>query len=584
MFYDWASLRIDTRGRASGEVKTLCPNCSSNRKHNHDRCLSVNVEKGIYNCHNGCGFSGKADRTDKPKIYFNVWQKPAKVYGKPKYQPQEAPPADKLLTWFASRGIPADIVRRHKIERRQVWMPQTNKDEAAICFPYFRDGEVVNVKYRDAAKNFRLEKDAELCLYGLDDIRGHKFIILTEGEIDKLSCEVAGFPNALSVPNGANTNLDCMANDEALLADIERVILAGDGDAAGEQLTQALITRFGRDRCWRVEWPEGCKDANDVLVKHGVEALAMCLEGARPVPIEGVFEVEDLRDEVAYLYNHGRSTGVDPGWKNVFEFYRPRLGDWTAVLSIPGAGKTSFLAALMVNLAWLHDWRFAVFPAENLPAAEYVSMLLEIYTGKPFNEGPTPRMTRQERDEALDWVHDHFVIFDPGEDECDLDRILGIARAYCLRRGIKGLVIDPWNELDHKQPVGQTQTQYIGASLRKIRRFSKAHSVHTWVVVHPTKLQKDKEGQYPVPTLYDADGSAHWRNKCDNGIVLYRHYGDDLKPLEVHFQKIRWRWCGKIGRADLYFDTVSGRYSPQRGVWDLPEMSEQVEQVKGVAA
>lgn len=570
MFYDWASLRIDTRGRASGDVKTLCPQCSANRKHKRDRCLSVNVSEGVFNCHH-CGWAGKAERADRPKMYFNVWQKPARSYVKPDYQPQSVEPPNRLLEWFARRGIPADVVKRHQIEARGVWMPQTNKPERVICFPYFRDGEVVNVKYRDAAKHFRMEKDAELCLYGLDDIIDFNTVIITEGEIDKLSCEVAGFPNTVSVPNGAGTNLDCLAGDEDTLATVSKVILAGDADKAGEELMQALIARFGRDRCWRVEWPVDCKDANDVLVKYGPEALALCIEGARPVPIEGVFEIEDIRDEVEYLYENGRPTGVDPGWANLREFYRPRLGDWTAVLSIPGAGKTSFIAALMVNLAQLHSWRFAVFPAENLPAAEYVSILLELYVGKPFNEGPNERMTPQERDKALDWVQEHFIIFDPGEDGCDLDRILSIARAYCLRRGIKGLVIDPWNELDHRQPPQMTKTDYIGLSLQKVRRFAKSHNCHVWISVHPTKLQKDKEGQYPVPTLYDADGSANWRNKCDAGLVLYRHYGDENKPTEIHVQKIRWRWCGKLGKADLYFDKLTGRYSETPNSWRISE-------------
>ena len=581
MFYDWATLRIDTRGRASGEVKTLCPMCSASRKHKRDKCLSVNLSEGVYKCHNNCGFAGKAERVDKPKMYFNVWERRPRSYTKPAYRPLEAAqPADKLLAWFASRGIPAEVVSRHRIEAREVWMPQTNKNERAICFPYFRDGEVVNVKYRDAAKNFRMEKDAELCLYGLDDIRDCAVIIVTEGEIDKLSLEVAGFTNAVSVPNGAGTNLDCLAADDDTLADVVKVVLAGDADKAGEELTQSLIARFGRDRCYRVEWPEDCKDANDVLVKHGAEALAMCIEGARAVPIEGVFEVEDIRSEVEYLYENGRPSGVDPGWDNLRQFYRPRLGDWTAVLAIPGAGKTSFEAALAVNLAGLHGWRFLVFPAENLPAAEYVSILLEIYVGKPFNEGPHERMTVAERDEALDWIQEHFIICDPGDEECDLDRILTIARAYCLRRGINGLIIDPWNELDHAQPSHQTQTQYIGSSLRKIRRFAKTHNCHVWVTVHPTKMQKDKEGDYPVPTLYDADGSAHWRNKCDAGLVLYRHYSDNTKPLEIYIQKIRWRWCGKLGRADLYFDELTGRYSQTPKAWPIPG---QAEQAKGAA-
>jgi twinkle protein len=323
-----------------------------------------------------------------------------------------------------------------------------------------------------------------------------------------------------------------------------------------------------------VEWTFPCKDANQVLITHGKEKLRECIENAKPIPIEGAFEINDIRDEVFALYDNGTPNGVHPGWDKLNEFYRPRLGSWTAVIAMPGSGKTAWMAALMVNLAARHNWKFAVFPAENLPAAEYASMLAEIYIGLPFSKGPTERMGRADLSEALDWLQDHFVILNPVDAERDLDSLISIGKAYCFRRGINGFVIDPWNELDHLQPPHQTETQYVAQSLIRIRQFAKSYNVHVWVVVHPTKLAKDKEGNYPVPTLYDASGSAHWRNKCDYGISLYRHFDDDAKPTEVHIQKVRWKWCGKLGMAELYFDKLSGRYSETPNVYGVPTYSD----------
>ncbi len=573
MLFDWEGLGINRRGRFQGEIKTLCPKCSHTRKHKRDLSLSANLTTGLYKCHNGCGFQGTAAQTKGGRMA--IWERPRKVYTKPKYKPapEPAPEEAPIFQWFKNRAIPAELVKEYKIETRIAWMPQSEKEERAIAFPYFRNGELINVKYRTKEKWFKMESGAELMLYGVDDLKDCDTALICEGEIDKLSLHVAGYPNTVSVPNGNQTNLDCLAGDEGALARLNKIILATDNDAAGQILAENLIARFGRDRCWRVEWPDGCKDANDVLRQHGPEALAICIESAKAVPIEGVFEVEDCRDEVKRLYEQGRPTGFATGWDSLTELYRPRLGDMTVLLAIPGAGKTSWMAALMVNMARLHGWVFAVFPAENLPAAEYISMLLEIYTGKPFNgsdQGPE-RMTPQEREDGLDWLQRHFIILDPGDDDCDLDRLLDLARTYCLRRGIKGLVIDPWNELDHKQPSNQTQTQYISSSLRKIRRFSKSFNIHTFIIVHPTKLTKDKEGNYPVPTLYDADGSAAWRNKCDAGIVLWRNYANDLAPIDVLIQKIRWRWAGRLGKAQLWFDRWSGRYGEQPFVWSLPD-------------
>lgn len=565
--FDWQSLGINTHGRHRGQIKTLCPECSRDRKKKREKCLSVNLDEGVYNCHN-CGWQGRADEINAYRPQH--WERPRKVYVKPQYEPKTEQPSDKFFEWFASRGIPAEIVLRHKIERRTAWMPQTGKDEPVIAFPYFRDGEVINVKYRTANKDFRMEKDAELCLYGLDDIEDHETLIWVEGEMDKLAVEVAEFPNCVSVPNGADTNLDCLANDEERLRHVKRCIIAVDNDEPGKKLEAALVARLGRDRAYIVEWPFPCKDANEVLMMHGKDMLRQCIESAKPIPIEGAFEINDIRDEVFALYDNGTPNGVHPGWDNLNEFYRPRLGNWTAVIAMPGSGKTAWIAALMINLAVKHNWKFTVFPPENLPAAEFASMLSEIYLGLPFSKGPSTRMTRNELGHALDWLHEHFIILNPADDERDLDSLIEMAKAYCVRRGIQGFVIDPWNELDHLQPQHQTETQYIAQSLIKIRRFAKVHNVHVWVVVHPTKLAKDKEGNYPVPTLYDASGSSHWRNKCDYGISLYRHFDDDTKPTEIHIQKVRWKWCGKLGMVELYFDKVTGRYSQTPNEYGSP--------------
>lgn len=323
MLTHWHDHDIDTRGRSSGQVKTLCPKCSHARRQSRDRCLSVNLDLGVWHCHH-CGWEGglgggdqyRSDRAFKAQAF--AARQPRIRYKKPDYQPQlEASANERLLAWFASRGIPAEVVERYRIEVREAWFPQTGKDERCIAFPYFRDGEVVNVKYRSAEKHFRMEKDAELCLYGLDDIIDYRTVIVVEGELDKLALDVAGYTNAVSVPNGAGTNLDILAHDEAALAGVKRFVLAGDADEAGRRLQSELIRRLGPARCWRVEWPEGCKDANEVLLAHGAERIVECIESARAVPIEGAFEGEDLRQDIVHLYENGRPRGEETGWSNL---------------------------------------------------------------------------------------------------------------------------------------------------------------------------------------------------------------------------------------------------------------------------
>lgn len=525
--------------------KHRCPQCSHLRRNKTDKPLSVHYDNGelFYRCHH-CEWKGKLDN-ETPRGSF------PRVYRRPEFRADT--PTDKLINWFSRRGIPRSVIDRNKITATE------RQGKRMIAFPYYREGELINIKYRTDDKLFSMESNCELILYGMDDIETGKELIFVEGELDKLSLEVAGFKNCVSVPNGAGTNLDLLAAAERWLSPVQKIIWAGDNDEAGRRLEAEAIRRLGPQRCYRVEWPDDCKDANEALVKYGSSVVADSIHSARAVPIEGAFEVEDLIPGLVRLYEFGRPRGEHPGWDVMANYYRPRQGDWTVVTGSPGSGKTVFLAALMVNLAIRAGWQFVVYPPENLPPEEYLSMLLELYTGLPFNEGPNTRMTISEMREAADWAQEHFILLNPAEENRTLGDLLSLTRSYVYRRGVNGLVIDPWNEIEHTMIPGQTETQYICDSLIRIRQFTRLNGLHTWVVVHPTKLQKEN-GRYPVATLYDCQGSSHWFNKCDMGLSIWRDKSNDASPVEIHVQKVRFRWCGQLGMVPLHYDKVTGRY------------------------
>ena len=149
------------------------------------------------------------------------------------------------------------------------------------------------------------------------------------------------------------------------------------------------------------------------------------------------------------------------------------------------------------------------------------------------------------------------------DDDADwtIETLLDRAKALVFRKGIRGLVIDPWNELEHDMGDAQSETVYIGNVLKHVRQFARRHGVHVWIVAHPAKLYREREtGNYPVPTLYDISGSAHWRNKADNGIVVWRDFSDGEKAVEVHIQKIRFRQIGKPGMAKLKYQPATATY------------------------
>jgi twinkle protein len=558
----FADYGIEVSG-GSGEVSTTCPKCSHDRKKKSAKCLSVNVDEGVWYCHH-CQWTGSLNNKRENMRIENHHTLEKKTYSRPSYTPPQSVPSE-LKKWGNQRGISEEVMRRNKISIQG----------GMIQFPYYKNGEVINIKQRgleDKTKQ-RLELGAELNLYGYDDI-DNELTIWVEGEPDKLAVESAGFKNCVSVPNGAK-GLTFFENCRDRLDEVKAFIWAGDNDSDGRMLESEMVRRLGPERFTRVTWPPDCKDANDVLMKHGANTLKECVEKAKPYPIEGLFCITDITEEILDLYDNGMPGGVYIGWDNLKDLYAVRPGEWTLVTGIPSHGKSEFLDALMINLTQLHDWKFALCSPENQPLKRHMAKLLEKSVGKPFRNGPRAKMDSPDLMQGLAWLNDHVHFILPPDDDLTVEHILSIAKGAVLKYGINGLIIDPWNELDHSRPNNMSETDYISQSLTKIRQFARRHEVHVWVVSHPTKMQKDSSGNYPIPTPYDVSGSAHWRNKADNCLAVWRDLSNpDGQEVQIHIQKIRFKENGQIGHATLFYDKVTGRYFDEPVSHKIPETEE----------
>src|ERR1035437_4851561 len=156
---------------------TTCPLCSESRKKKTEKCATLFCDTGLGFCSH-CG----------ERFQLHTYKKKAdiKPYVKPEWK-NNTELSDKVTKWFEGRGISQFTLRMMKITEGTEWMPQTKKPENTIQFNYFRNGELINIKYRDGAKNFKLVKDAERIFYNLDSCHISKDIIIVEGEIDCLS-------------------------------------------------------------------------------------------------------------------------------------------------------------------------------------------------------------------------------------------------------------------------------------------------------------------------------------------------------------------------------------------------------------
>ena len=331
-----------------------------------------------------------------------------------------------------------------------------------------------------------------------------------------------------------------------------------DNDIVGSRLRDEIARRIGFERCFKVEYPEDCKDINDVLMKHDKEKAINIVKKCKSYPIVGKYDVCDLYGSIYNLYKNGYTPGANTGWDGINKLYTVRQCEFTILTGIPSHGKSAWIDHLIVNIAKSNKWGFGIFSPENYPFERHIAKLCEIFVGKPFDRSYQGYMTEDELSFAMDWCNKHFHFIMPEEEEDQtLDNILKLAKASIFKDGIKGLIIDPWNEIEHD--IGKLpETIYISKALTKIRKFSRENKIHTWIIAHPTKMQKKKDGTYPIPTPYDIAGSAHFRNKADNCLCIHRDFEEE--STEFFSQKIRFKEIGKVGSLKLQYNLANGRY------------------------
>jgi twinkle protein len=218
------------------------------------------------------------------------------------------------------------------------------------------------------------------------------------------------------------------------------------------------------------------------------------------------------------------------------------------VTGYPSHGKSVFVDSLAVNSAYLHDWKWLFFSPETDALESHLQKLIAKKTGKRLVSTPDVEIQ-----EAVEWAENHFSWIDASERLYLLDDLLDEVEAR-IQSGeqIDALVIDPWNELDHSKQLARDDI-YIGQCLTKLRKFHRKYNLLTVIVIHPHSVQKDKEGNFPIPALRDCAGGAMWWNKSDYGICVYRK--DILREgAEIIIQKVKEECIGTPGKVFLDYE------------------------------
>ena len=545
-------------GGRHGNIKTLCPFCHEQRTNKRDKSLSINCETLAYNCHY-CGAAGYLRRWEEKAR----WKPMAKNYRKPALKPSIRPEIDPgVAEYFKGRGISEKTLLDMKVTKETVFFPQDGRRRGCIAFNYYAGGEHVNTKYRTRDKHFMLISGAKTVPYNIDAIAEDKYkdgeeryCIITEGEADALTYVECGYTHTISMPNGANQNLEWMDDFiDSHFDKMEVIYISTDSDTKGIEARNEFVRRFGADMVKIVTYPDDCKDINEVLVRHGRDKVRECFDNAIDIKPDGIVELGDVWESLDDLFYNGLQKGNTIAIESLDKILSFKTGMLTIVTGVPSHGKTYALNFMLARLNILHEWKVAFFSPEFYPVREHIAQVIETLGGARFR---SQNYTRQAYDMLKEYVSRNFFWIDP--DDTDINSILDRAKFLIRKRGIRALVIDPFNSVTDKEKKGQKQDEYISDFLQKARWFARKYDVAVFLVMHPTKQQKNDSGLYPVCDLYSCKGASEIYDKADIGLTIWRNEHEDYG--EFHVTKIKFRHLGRKGKATFRFNMNNGRYS-----------------------
>lgn len=541
----------------TGKTQGVCPLCSADRKRENQKkaCASYDWERGLGTCHN-CNETFQLHT-------FKRKGSSTKVYVRP--EPKESTVSEKVESWFSGRGISINTVTSLNVTSGIEYMPQTGKNESVIKFNYFIAGSLINIKYRDGRKHFKLFKGAEKVFYNLDSIANTSECVIVEGEMDVLSLHEAGIKNSVSVPNGAtlgNNNLDYLDNCIDYFVDKEKIIIAVDNDEAGQALQAELIRRLGAEVCYIADFDD-CKDANEYLIKYSKEELAEVISKAKPVPLENVTTFRDIEDDVIDFVENGFKPGYQVGLDNFDKIFSTYTGQFITVTGIPSSGKSDWVDQMCVGYNRNYGWKTAYASPENTPTYLHAHKLVrKLWGGMPQRADVGSENWKR----VTEHVNDNFFFIDM--ERYSLDSILKKGAELVKRKGIKCLVIDPYNKVRDLSGNMSDVNMYTMEYLTKIEIFAKKYDVLVIIVAHPTKMYKDQNGKIEEPTMYNIKGGGEWYDASYHGLLVHRNY--ELKTVKVKVLKVKFQNLGENGaEANFRWEGNSGLYEP------IPDIDEQ---------
>lgn len=295
-----------------------------------------------------------------------------------------------------------------------------------------------------------------------------------------------------------------------------------------------------------------------IVYEHGFKLEKNTFDSLVEENDDVFFSQQQLLDALKKQYAEADNVKYSLGWTKIDEYLKLLKPQLTIVTGMPYSGKSNFLDAIMINMAKTYDWRFVVFSPESQPITEHIESLSNKISGFPLRKGISPNLPEDQHFFVAQWIANHFYIMDTTRVNRNLNYLLQLVERMKIEKDIDVFVLDPWNELEHTRPAYQSETEYVGYTLGRMKALALSLDIHIFIVAHPTKVFPEKDGQKRVVRPYDIAGSANWFNKADNVISVYRDF--QTNEVEIYIQKVKRGRMGKLGVIPMEYKKETGEY------------------------
>lgn len=571
----------------------FCPLCNGNGKDKNT--FGINKFTSEYGCFRGGCKQGEntgnykklAERFGINMDYYLIDSKykksfqkiKKKIYKQPKNKVNEI--NNNLIEFFKKRGISKQTLELAKVK-------EINN---SVVFDYYDiENKIVNRKYRKIdKKEFMAEKDGKPIFYNMQNIDLNYPLTIVEGEADVLACIESGYFNAVSIPNGVN-GLDCIELCWDWLEHFKKIIIFVDLDESAEECREKLIERLGDWRCYVVNRQcECCKDANDILLKHGKEKVIEAIETAKEIPNEQLITIDQIK-KINYDDIKRIKTGFIELDKLIGGF---ECGFLNILTGESGSGKSTLLNQFILE-AIQNKMKVMCYSAE-LKAHKFLRWLtLSAAVNKNNLVSKQSRITNELFYEVkysaykkiFDWLLPNFYFLETKTiDEITDSQILKHMSYAFKKHNCEFFILDNLMTIDleiiRETEILTKQKKFIS----KLKNFAATNNVIIILVAHPKKINfKQKK-----VTKDDISGTGNIFNIADCVLSLYRPQlnKDADEEFDNSIDVLKSREVGKYGTISFNFDENTKRFIEQSGIqsayhydWMSSEEEKQIENLK----